>query len=477
MQNIEKKYFTENIIMIEIVKSSSGLFTVKKDGNFLLSSYDPLKEINRFISNLNIKSDEFLILFGSGLGYLSGELSKKYNIYVFLPFDEEREFLKPDIVEITSSNILNIFEHELSTGKKPRIISLESYKKYFNQEYFEFEQMIIFNTKIAIENIKVTSFFIKVWFFNFLRNIFLGLKRNYKFFDGVNQKTDKDILICASGPSLNENIDFIKTHRDKFFLLSVLSAVKTLSYYEIKPDAIFITDGGVANSFYVEDLPDDVLIFADVYSSSSFLSKVKNEVVFFNFCDEIKNPSFMLKDPSVTISAARIASKITTGKITFCGFDLAYSRVYGSHSFPNVFTSPFLKRFNRFYKIENYIFSFLKRNDLDFSDKITNKQFILVKENMGNEFKNLYFLPNNTGLIFLREFDKFSNGSKAYILKTKFISEKKDEIKNLIYILEKEEVINKILLKEKIKNISIEDSIIMKKINSLIEKIKIRLQD
>lgn len=325
--------------------------------------------------------------------------------------------------------------------------------------------MIILNTRISIENIKVTSFFIKVWFFNFIRNIFLGLKRNYKFFEEVDHKTNKDILICASGPSLNENIDFIKTHRNKFILFSVLSAVKTLSYYNIKPDAIFITDGGVANSFYVEDLPSDVLIFADVYSSSSFLSKVQNEVVFFNFCDEIKNPTFMLTDPSVSISAARIASKITNGKVVFCGFDLAYSRVYGSHSFPNVFTSPFIKRFNRVYKIENHVFSFLKRNDLDFSDRITNNQFILVKKNIENEFKDFYFFPNNTGLIFLKEFNKFSNTSTPYIITKKFVSEKKDEIKNLLDILEREEIVNKILLKEKKKNISIEGNIIMKKLS------------
>ncbi len=477
MQNIEKKYFTENIIMIEIVKSSNGLLTVKKDGNFLLSSYDPLKEINRYISNLSIKSDEFLILFGNGLGYLSGELSKKYKIYVFLPFEEEREFLPSGVVEITPSNMLDILESELSTGKKPKIVSLESYKKHFNNEYLEFEKMIILNTKIAVENIKVTSFFIKVWFFNFLRNILLGLKRNYKFLENVNNRTDKDILICASGPSLNENIQFIKNHRDKFVLFSVLSAVKTLSYYNIKPDFVFITDGGVANSFYIENLPEDVLIFADVYSSSSFLSKVKNEVVFFNFCDEIENPAFMLKDPSVSISAARVASKITEGKIVFCGFDLAYSKVYGSHSFPNVFTSPFLKRFNRLYKIENYIFSFLKRNDLDFSDRITNKQFMLVKENIKNEFKNFYFLPNITGLKFLKEFQDFSVSKNECLLKTTFISEKTDEIKNFINMLEEKEILNRILMKERIKNINFNNELIMKKIQSIVKKIKTQIQD
>ncbi len=463
--------------MIQLVKSANGLFTVKKDGNFLLSSFDPLREIKRFIFNLEIKNDEFLILFGGGLGYLANELAKSHKIYVFLPFEEERNFLEDDIIEIKPSNILNIIEEEILQGKKPRIISLESYKKNFHNEYIEFEKMVISSTKIAIENIKVTTFFIKVWFFNFLRNILIGLKRNYKFLNETLKKTKKDILICASGPSLNENIDFIKFNRKKFILFAVLSATKTLSYYNITPDIIFITDGGVANSFYVEYLPDNVIVFANIYASSSFLSKIKNQVVFFNFIEEIENPTFMLTEPSVSITAAKVASKITDGKIVFCGFDLAYSKTYGSHSFPNVFTSPFLKKFNRLYKIENYLFSFLKRNDLDFSEKITNKQFILVKENIMNEFKNFYSLPNNTGLDFLKPFKNLSNYSTDYQLSIGSILEKKEHIINTLSRLTDSPIIEKLLFKEKIRNIGLESSNLKKKVQSIIDKIKIQNQD
>ncbi|MCX7820371.1 MAG: DUF115 domain-containing protein [Brevinematales bacterium] len=463
--------------MIEIVKGLNGLLTVKKDGVFLLSSYDPLKEINKFINNLQVKEDEFLILFGLGLGYLSKELSKRYKVYAFLPFPEEKEFLTENVLEINSYNILQIIEKELVNGKKPRLISLESYKKYFQNEYSEFEKMLILNTKLAVENIKVSSFFIKVWFFNFLRNIYIGLKRKYRFFVSVNEKTDKDVLICAAGPSLNENIDFIKDNRDKFIIISVLSAYKTLNYFGIKPDIIFVTDGGVANSFYFDDFPEGVVIFADIYSSSSFLSKVKNDVVFINFLDEIENPSFMLCDPSVSVSAGKWASKITNGKVIFSGFDLAYSKIYGSHSFPNSFTNPFFKKFNRFFRLENYLFGFLKRNDLHFSDKITNKQFQLLVENIKNEFKNFYCLPNKTGIEFLNPIDKINFNSSYYSLTTLSLSERKLEINKLLNKLEKKEEIDKILIKEKTKKIDIEQDKLYKKIQFLIDKIRRQIRD
>ncbi len=456
--------------MIEILKSTNGLYTIKKDGVFLLSSYDPLREVKRFVEKLSIKEDEFLILFGSGAGHLLNELSK-YEVYVFFPIEEEKKLISSKFNEVTGENILQIIEEKLTNSKKPRIITLESYKKAFSDKYKEFEEMIIFNTKMAIENVKVTSFFIKVWFFNLLRNLLVGIKNNYLYLD-ISEKIDKDILICAAGPSLNEQLLFIKKERKNFILFSVLSAVETLISNDIIPDIIAITDGGVANKFYTIDLPEDVLVIADVYASSSFISTIKNKVIFYNFLDEIKNPTFYLTNPSVSITAGKIAKMLTNGNIIYTGFDLAYSMKIGSHSYPGVFTNPCSKRFNRLFKIENYLFSFLKRNDLIIKDIVTNKQFELVARNIKEDY---YYLYNKIGIPFLKPFKTFSKGIKNLKLNAYPIKDRKDEILTLLDKISHNSN-EKLLMKERLKNINVDHTIIQNKIDKFINNIRTQLQ-
>jgi len=390
--------------MTEIIKLPGNLFTIKKDGIFLLSSYNPKKEIEKFISLKKISCGIFYILFGCGLGYLVEELlkqgTKEDDIYIFFPDEVEKEFVlknKTHSFNILDKNQLQgLLEQKLKEGKKPEILVLESYKKAYREIYKEFENYFIFSLKIALENLKVTMFFSKVWLLNFVRNTLTGIERNYYFLD-IKNKIDKPVIICGAGPSLNVCMEEIKKNRKKFIIFAVISSLKALITNEIIPDAVFITDAGPVNSLYKDSLPPDLPVIASIYSSSVFLSQCKNQVIFFDFKNEIENPSFLLENPSVTIDAGTIARNISNGIKIFAGFDMAYSLKQGSHSLPHPFYSVF--KSTRFLPFETKLFSFLKRNDLKLKEsKITNTQFLILQNYANNLFSDFYFLPSPTTL-------------------------------------------------------------------------------
>ncbi len=479
--------FPKNNIMVEICRALDGNLTIKKDNMFLLSFYSPVRDVKRFVDRFKFKEDTFYILFGAAIGYLPEEIKRKGvspdEILIFLPLEVEKNYLGSEYTIITESNITEIFEKKLSEGKRPEFIVLESYKKAFDSEFSSFEKLVTANLKIALENLKVTAFFSKVWFFNLLRNLFLAVEKKWKYLE-IEKKIDIPILICGAGPSLNLKLKEIRGKRDGFILISVLSALETLLNAEIVPDYVMITDGGVTNSLYFKNLPDGITIFADIYASSSFLSKLNSNVVLINLKEELNNPVFHLNEPSVTVAAGKLAKRITTSSVIFCGFDMAYSLETGSHSYPNVFSMPQSKNYNRMNSLVNYAFSFLKRDDLTETEgSITNKQFLLLRESVKSLFSDSYYLDNDIGLKFCMPLDRLKIEKKfSGRVDENFTARivRDDIIKFLEFlIINMDFIIEKLTLKERIKKITCDD--IRKELKAksiyLIEKIKRQLQD
>lgn len=433
--------------MTQIVKIKDDLYTLKKDNTYLLSSYDPQREVKRFVLKENIKENEIYILFGSALGYLITELEaygvNKDQIYVYFPDPVEEKFVKErlKINQFEEKTILKIFEEGLKSKKIPRLLSLESYKRAYSEEFKRFELAFISLFKIAVENIKVSKFFSKIWILNLIRNLLCGILNEWYFFS-LKSCLDFPVLICASGPSLNHNIAEISRYKNRFVIFSVLSATKSLLENGIKPDAVFITDGGMINSLYKIDLPEDIPIFSSPYASSSFLTQLKNRIILMDLLKELKNPSFALENPSVTIDAGKFTKLITGHPKVFCGFDMAYSIRSGSHSYHNIIYEHSELLSNRVNTFESKIFSFLKRNDIIIAEnKITNKQLSLMYDYSRGFFDNFYSLSSDTSLFVgkrIYSLEEVSTNLKEkdfsqFLRKnTKKVTEIKDEISKFI---------------------------------------------
>lgn len=85
------------------------------------------------------------------------------------------------------------------------------------------------------------------------------LARGYSFLN-VNKRhtenlfTDKPVLLLFSGPSTSKNIDWVIANRDRFILVSPLSACRLLHYHNITPDIVVHIDPGENTSLLFEGL-------------------------------------------------------------------------------------------------------------------------------------------------------------------------------------------------------------------------------
>lgn len=418
--------------MTEIVQARSGDKTIKKDGVFLLSNYHPRRDAENAVKEYSAEKSCFYVLFGSALGYIPEALLNKgiisRDILVYEPDALLSSYMKSNHADIRmiddETPLAEIIEKNLMEHKKPVFLSMESYRKAYPEEHRRFYSRFSSQLKIAVENMKVSVFFSKVWFINFFRNIQTAEKRkNYFYPDASAKVSDWPFLVVAAGPSLNGKLDDIRKVKDSCVIIAVLSAARTLVKNGIYPDLIIASDAGVGNKMHAVGIPENIPVLANVYASSCLLSGLKNPVIFYNLKEEITQLSFMLKYPSVTMDAGLLAEELTSGPVVFCGFDLGYDILGGSHSAGNAFLEMRAMLYHRLNPYYGSLSSFLKRRDIQPMDMgktsrwYTQKQFLMIKRSVeerfpgrgytgeGAEFGGLFRITSLSGAIPMKNKD------------------------------------------------------------------------
>lgn len=406
------------IAVIETARDGSP--TLKKNGVYLLSRYRPLSDAVRFIDSI-IKPDGFYILFGGALGYSTRALLDRQvfpdSILVIEPEESLLEYQRracSSVKALPSPAALSaILETALRNRRKPVFAVMESYRKAYPEECSVQEKEFINALRIAAENVKVSSFFSRLWFLNLARNLSFASAGRAEAADFKAPVTDAPVIVTAAGFSLDRHMPGLVRNRDRFILLSVLSSQGAALNSGIVPDAVVITDGGAANIIHAGGLPEHVPVLSSVYANSALLSGIKNPVLFFDLETEWKacregRRSFMLDNPSVTVDAGLAAQKLTTGPVIFCGFDLSYSQVYGSHNRDNALTLKLNGMENRLKTRYNSFLSFCRRKDLlplSTPYLYTTKSFNLVRELSENAFMGSFYTKGGLDFRTLREIE------------------------------------------------------------------------
>lgn len=91
---------------------------------------------------------------------------------------------------------------------------------------------------------------------------FINLMKRYHGVEG-NILSEKPVLMVFSGPSTLKNIEWIKTNRDKFIVVSALSTCRLLHSHDLKPNIVIHIDPGENSSLLFEEL-DEQSYFKDV---------------------------------------------------------------------------------------------------------------------------------------------------------------------------------------------------------------------
>lgn len=314
---------------------------------------NPREAIKTMIKNTikqEMRSNDSIITFGIGLGYLLDEVFNQFQskIYVYEPdlnllhfvlsnvdisehLSSGRVYITNDIDELTvklSSSFL--------TKDRIEILYLQNYALIKNTELLLLTQKIFETCKSKIVDINTITKFSKQWLLNTICNISkIQTQNTYLLSDLKDKFQGQTALIAAAGPSLSENIDFIKANRNKFVIFAVNKVIKYLIQNDIKPDFVVCLDAKNMNKTLQEfdSYLTECNCIMDIRTDHAAMHR-NFKKIFVNFSDsdtltkKLQEYNNFIKqyDTGGSASTFALISAIKLGfaKIILSGVDLAF---------------------------------------------------------------------------------------------------------------------------------------------------------
>ena len=304
-----------------------------------------------------MEANDIIITFGLGLCYQLDEVFNTYpsRIFVYEPDTKLIHFVlnNVDISDHLKSGRVFIFDKldelidKLSeiylTKDKIEIVYLKNYAIIKSQELLELTQKVYECCKSKTVDINTITRYSKIWLQNTLENIGkINKSTAYKLSDLEGKFVGQAALVAAAGPSLLENIDFIKNNREKFVIFAVNKALKTLFDNDINPDFAVCMDARFVSKTLdgLDEKLQNVNCIMNINSDCEILNKkFKKVFVSFPTNDMLINKLSQFNDfkqqesgGSATTMAFVTAVKMGFSKVILSGVDLAFKgeQVYAS---------------------------------------------------------------------------------------------------------------------------------------------------
>jgi hypothetical protein len=342
-------------------KAKNGEWTIKAGTNepdirYLHSRFDPSREAQLFIDNINCENKEILFLFGLGLGYHLVRLAAKIKAYstivviekdlyflkLFLQLADRSDLLRGKIFFLAGHEIktameeLSTFWWNISTNKYEFIhykpvtgLSVDDIGTYY-QQFFKEMRSEINAYQININTIIGRTADVQ-------RNVWGNFDHIIKQ-PGVNtlfgSMKGKPAIVVAAGPSLNKHIPLLQQCGDNAVIICVDTALKTLLMNGIRPHIVTAIDylmlnyekvkGVARDGYYLVALPQVVPEFYEDFRDQLFV--VYNNSQFYNWLGEVVEKKGILKSGgSVSHTAFQLALEMGADPIIFVGLDLAFT--------------------------------------------------------------------------------------------------------------------------------------------------------
>lgn len=369
-------------ISLELIKTKTGKYSAKviKNGKsiFLHSAYDPEKEANALINQIEMENEkdlDLVFIFGIGAGYLINA-ARKLNISIAVVEPSVRFFnllidnfkldktLEDDKITffITGNDKEDTGDMEkfisLTNTKKVKFLITRSYSSLFNEEALFYQSKVLSIVDKKIININTISRFDKLWAYNISSNI-VEIATHY----GVNRFFDKykniPAIIVSAGPSLEKNIRKLKEMKNKALIIAVDTALKPLYSHNISPHFIISIDPQKKNSKYFRNVNfEDAVLIAESSIDKEAIDSFKGSIYFINsifplakyFMEELGDRGDITTGGSVSTAAYDFAVRIGANPIIMAGLDLSFpnyqTHIKGSYHEENFFTE--------IYKLDSY---------------------------------------------------------------------------------------------------------------------------
>lgn len=331
---------------IKFLKAKNNEDTAIVNQILLHSSYNPSREAERYVQNLQLPfKTDCIIITEPALSYVIPFIKSRFNCQVGIIrfFNDFSKFNNADFVINYYENKTNFSDYLFNKLGDEKLLtsyflSYETTAKAFP----ETNNIVWQEIKKSIEKAKTLlvtrQYFEKKWLLNSI-NYFSNVRKTVK----INTETEKQIVICASGPSLKNSLPIIKKNRNQIFLICLSSAISVLKFYEITPDLYFSTDGGFWAGEHLKHIDKNIplALTTEAYCKKSTL--VNQTILPLFYSDGLSkqiydccNASFYQAERNGTVSgtALKFAEKLTDKEIFFCGLDLSSQNGF-QHTQPN----------------------------------------------------------------------------------------------------------------------------------------------
>jgi hypothetical protein len=244
---------------VKMVLSKTGHPIPVVAGKALHSTYDPVREGNRFPSMY--QPDGFIIFFGLGSGYhirpfldkesVSGILIIVESIPVFramLEITNLQEILSSPVIQFilgpsadvlrntVLSNYLPVLHGTLRTVPlRPAVKMAES---FFRSAAKTVEEALAYHKK----DYAVQSHFGLAWFRNIVKNFSVSHAKSSTVHPLIDRNKIREVIITAAGPTLEKNLSRLKARGQNGFLIATDTSLPALLSAGISPGLVITMD-------------------------------------------------------------------------------------------------------------------------------------------------------------------------------------------------------------------------------------------
>jgi len=349
-------------INIEETRRGDKTIWIEKDGKklYLHSKYNPIREAEAIIAEYEeIDSDTTVIFYGTGLGYHIDLFLQKYpdvDYYIYEPIPEllyaylshnslrKLPSLKmKDLILADNEVEARKFFNQLidrASGKYIHVV-LSSHKNIFPKEYERFLESFKGTLKDKKSHIGVNLAFQERWILNSMKNFKEVLNTPNILLEKKGKFQGKPAIIVAAGPSLNEEIENLRCIKEKglAYIFSVGSAINTLLYHDIYPDAATTYDPSARNQIVFEkvkekDIADIPMIFGSSVGYETLIDYPGKKYHMITSQDTVSNYYLKNKDedsicivhdaPSIAVVTIQLLYELGFNPIILVGQNLAY---------------------------------------------------------------------------------------------------------------------------------------------------------
>lgn len=352
----------KELLKVEETRKGDKTLSIEKDGKktYIHSKYNPMREAEAIIEEYeDIEDDTTVVFYGTGLGYHIDLFLKKYpktNYYIYEPVPEMlyTYLSNKSIKDLPNKNLKNIvlrkdrgetakFLNDLIDKNRGKILLIELpiHKQIFDSQYTEFIDLFKTIVKSKRSGIGVDYAFQERWILNSMKNFGEVLNTPNILLEKKGQFKDKPAILVAAGPSLNEEIENIRYIKDNglAYIFSVGSAVNTLVYHNIYPDAATTYDPKVGNQKVIKIIKDRnieeiPLIFGSSVGYETLLNypgdmyhmiTSQDTVSNYYLKNEDSNTVNIVQDaPSIAVVTIQLLYALGFSPIILVGQNLAY---------------------------------------------------------------------------------------------------------------------------------------------------------